>query len=63
MRYIRCLESSGTPDQLEQLWLCAEWISALPCATIRYYIREDRVCLAYLIDSQLVPRPTLDYIM
>ena len=60
---IYCLDSYANSDQLEQLWLCAEWISALPCSAIRYYIREDRVSLAYLIDSQLVPRPKLDYYM
>lgn len=61
--YILCVDSYGNPDQLEQLFVCCEWICALPGSAIRYYIREDRMSLAYLIDPLIIRKPKLDYIL
>ena len=59
---IRCLHSYADPQTLEQLWLYSEWISQVPLGT-RFYIREDRVCLAFIIDPHLEPCPLHDYII
>jgi hypothetical protein len=59
---IKCYDSWADPDTQQAVWLCAEWICALPAHGIRFYIREDRVSLALLADPQLNPRPKLDMI-
>ena len=60
---ILCYESHAhCADTLEQLWLCCEWISAIP-GGIRFYIREDRASLALCIDSQLKRKPREDYVL
>jgi hypothetical protein len=59
---VRCLHSYSDPDTLEQLWLCAEWVSTMPLG-LRFYIREDRVNFALLIDPHLEPCSEQDYIL
>lgn len=60
---IKCYESHAhCADTLEQLWLCSEWISAIP-GGIRFYIREDRSSLAMCIDSELKRKPREDYVL
>jgi hypothetical protein len=61
--YIRAYDSWADESTKEQLWLCAEWVSAGRAGPTRFYIREDRLSFAHLIDSQLVPRPKDDYIL
>lgn len=60
--YIRCLESWADVTTKEQLWLCSEWVTVMPAGGVRFYIREDRVSWAFLVDVQLKPRPKFDYI-
>ena len=58
-----CYDSYTTdPDVMDQLGYCAYSYSALPLG-IRFLIREDRLSLALLADTLLVPRPRLDYIL
>jgi hypothetical protein len=47
---------------MDVLGRCSYSYSAMPLG-IRFYIREDRLSLALLADTQLVPRPKLDLIM
>ena len=42
------------------LFKCSAWVSAQPLG-LRYYIREDRLSIALVADSYLVPRPKFDY--
>ena len=57
-----CYDSyTQDPDVMDQLGYCAHSYTAQPLG-IRFYIREDRLSLALLADTNLVPRPKLDYI-
>jgi len=58
---IYCYTSLADSRTREQLWLCAEWATVLPIGT-RFYIREDRLSFALLIDSQMKPVSKFDYI-
>lgn len=57
-----CYDCWADPETREQIWLAAEYASALPAGGVRFHIREDRVSLALLADPQLKPRPKLDLI-
>ena len=58
-----CYDSyTKDPDVMQVLGSCSYCYYAQPLG-IRFYIREDRVSLALLADSQLVRRPTLDYVV
>lgn len=59
---ILCYESWADPDTQQQVWLCSEWINDLPAGGIRFYIREDRVSLALLIDPHMRRLSLFDYI-
>ena len=57
-----CYDSyTDDPDVMDQLGYCSHSYTAQPLG-IRFYIREDRLSLALLADSELVPRPKLDLI-
>ena len=57
-----CYDSyTDDPDTMDQLGYCAYSYSVLAVG-IRFYIREDRLSLALLADTLLVPRPKLDLI-
>ena len=65
--YIRCYDSWANESTQEQLWALIKqgsrgWMSSVTKGCIRWYIPEDLLCFALLIDSQLVPRPKMDYI-
>ena len=56
-----CFDSyTDDPDIKDQLGYCADSYTAQPLG-LRYYIREDRLSLALLADTLLVPRPKFDY--
>jgi hypothetical protein len=65
--YIRCYDSwSGTATQ-EQLWNLIRqgrrgWMSSLTPGVVRWYIPEELVSFALLIDGNLVRKPKLDYL-
>lgn len=67
--YIRCYDSRGPESVQDQLWRLVRqgavgWMSAYAVqGYIRWYIPEDRVSLALLIDSELVARPEFDYLV
>lgn len=57
-----CFDSyTDDPDTMDQLGYCAYSYSVMAVG-IRFYIREDRLSLALLADTLLVPRPKLDLI-
>ena len=60
---ILCMESWADAASQQQLWLCSEWISDLPGAGIRLFIREDRTSLAQLIDPDLRHLSLFDYVL
>jgi len=46
-----CYRSSASMDTQEQLWLCSQYVHASSVAPYaEFYIREDRVNFALLID-------------
>ena len=45
----------------EQLWLCAEAVGACAANTAHFYIREDRLSFALLVDPTMTHRPKNDY--
>jgi hypothetical protein len=66
--YIRCYDSWADDSTQEQLWLLIKqgkkgWVSSTGVSQcIRWYIPEDLLSFALIIDSRLVPRPKLDYV-
>ena len=60
---VYCYQSWITdPASKEQLWLCSDSFGAGPIdACNRYYIREDRLSFALLIDPTMRHIKTLDY--
>lgn len=57
-----CYDSyTDDPLVMDQLGFCSHSYTAQPLG-IRFYIREDRLSLALLADSELVPRPKFDLI-
>lgn len=64
---ILCYESSASITTQEQLWLAVSksgWMSAGPIKGInRFYIPEDRVAWAMLVDSTLRRVPEQDWIV
>jgi hypothetical protein len=60
---VYCYQTWAPMEVQEQLWLCAEAVGALPAGAARFYIREDRVSWAFILDPHLRHIPTLDYYM
>ena len=60
---VLCYQSWITDEESkQQLWLCADAFGAGPVATCnRYYIREDRLTFALLIDPTMRHIRDLDY--
>ena len=51
---IRCYRSSADIEIQEQIWLCAEYVHAMSIEPYaEFYIREDRVWFALLIDPNM----------
>jgi hypothetical protein len=60
---VLCYQSwSSDEESKEQLWLCSDAFGAgaVPACN-RYYIREDRLSWALLIDPAMRYIPSLDY--
>jgi hypothetical protein len=46
-----CYRTSASQEQQEQLWLCAEYVHAFVIESYaEFYIREDRLSFALIID-------------
>ena len=59
---VLCYQTWADPATRQQLWLCSESFESGPeelCA--RYYIREDRLSWAFLIDPTMRHIRDLDY--
>ena len=51
---IRCYRSSADIEIQEQIWLCAEYVHAMSIEPYaEFYIREDRVWFALMIDPNM----------
>jgi hypothetical protein len=50
--YVHCYESYADDEVNQQLWLCSEWMGVVP-GGIRFYIREDRLSLALIINPSM----------
>jgi hypothetical protein len=63
---LRCYLSTATEEVKEQLWtlICKRdgWVSAHPLGCL-FYIREDVLSFALLIDSTLVRQRKQDHIL
>ena len=62
---VLCYQSWMTdPDTKEQLWLCSDAFGAGPVESCnRYYIREDRLSWALLIDPAMRHIREHDYLL
>jgi hypothetical protein len=50
-----CYRTCASYEVQEQLWLCSEYVHAVSVEPYaEFYIREDRVSLALLIDPHMV---------
>jgi hypothetical protein len=58
-----CYRSSASIDIQEQVWLCAEYVHAYSVqGYLEFYIREDRLSFALLIDPLMTHIRTKDFI-
>jgi len=58
---VYCYQTWANPLIQEQLWLCSEAVCALPAGAARFYIREDRLSFAYILDPTMRHIRQLDY--
>ena len=60
---IRCYRTCAEYSVQEQIWQCAEYVHAVSVEPYaEFYIREDRVWFALLIDPNMVHLPKKDLI-
>jgi len=53
---LRCYRSCASMEQQEQLWLCSLYVHALSVeGSAEFYIREDRLAWALLVDPLMRP--------
>lgn len=51
---IRCYRSSASIEIQQQIWLCSEYVHAMSIEPYaEFYIREDRVWFALMIDPTM----------
>ena len=58
---VYCYQTWSSIETQEQLWLCAEAVSAMPATCARFYIREDRRSFALVLDPIMRHIAHLDY--
>ena len=59
---VYCYQSWSDPTTQQQLWLCSDAMSAGPIrACNRFYIREDLLSFALLLDPLMRHMRELDY--
>jgi hypothetical protein len=59
---VYCYQTWANITTQEQLWLCSDAMSAGPVASCnRFYIREDRLSFALLLDANMRHLKDLDY--
>jgi hypothetical protein len=60
---LKCYRSSASIDIQEQVWLCAEYVHAYSVqGYLEFYIREDRLSFALLIDPLMRHIRSKDFI-
>lgn len=58
-----CYRSSASIDIQEQVWLCSEYVHAYSIkGYLEFYIREDKLSFALLIDPLMTHIRTKDFI-
>lgn len=60
---VYCYQTWADMTTQEQLWLCAEAVCAMPAHCARFYIREDRLSFAFLLDPHMRHIKEMDYYM
>ena len=58
---VYCYHTWADMPTQEQLWLCADAVGACAANTAHFYIREDRLSFALLVDPTMTHRPKNDY--
>ena len=58
---VYCYQTWAEAATQEQLWLCSEAVSAMPEHCARFYIREDRLSFAFLLDPTMRHIKDMDY--
>jgi len=58
---VYCYQTWADMPTQEQLWLCAEAVGALPAGAARFYIREDRLAWAFILDPHMRHIKEMDY--
>jgi hypothetical protein len=59
---VYCYQTWADEPTQEQLWLCSDAMSASPIRSCnRFYIREDRLSFALLLDPHMRRMKDLDY--
>lgn len=53
MNYLRCYESLADDDTKQQIWLCSLYLSAQPGNAVRFYIPDNKLSWALLIDPTM----------
>jgi hypothetical protein len=51
--YIRCYESTAEADVKEQLWLLSEYMSASSGGAVRFYILDNKLTWALIVDPAM----------
>ena len=60
---VYCYQTWADMPTQEQLWLCSEAVCAMPAHCARFYIREDRLAWAFLLDPTMRHIKEMDYYM
>jgi hypothetical protein len=58
---VYCYHTWAVIDTQEQIWLCSEAVGAGAANTAYFYIREDRLSWAFMLDPTMRHMPKNDY--
>jgi hypothetical protein len=58
---VYCYQTWADMATQEQLWLCSEAVCAMPAHCARFYIREDRLTFALMLDPTMRHIKDMDY--
>ena len=61
--YILCYRSWASQETQEQIWLCAQYVHAYSVTGVcEFYIREDKLSIALLIDPSMTHVRNKDFV-
>ena len=61
--YIRCYRTWASPETQEQIWKYSEYVHAYGVKGVcEFYIREDKLSFALLIDPTMTPVRNKDFV-